>query len=183
MCRVVSCERPSRSRGMCHNHYEMSRRNGAPVARERKAPAFIRAAVASATDDCIEWPYSRSGSGYGQVWTETTMRPAHRVALEMAKGPPPTPEHEAAHAPTVCHNKLCINPRHLRWDTPKGNRADKLIDGTTNRGERCGSAKLSCQQVLAIRADSRSQRAIARDYNVSQSHVSAIKTRARWSHI
>jgi hypothetical protein len=32
---------------------------------------------------------------------------------------------------------------NLRWDTPTNNHADKILHGTTNRGERSGTAKLT----------------------------------------
>jgi hypothetical protein len=52
-----------------------------------------------------------------------------------------------------CHNDgntLNNHINNLRWDTPKNNHADKVRHGTTNRGERCGTAKLTLEQVRAI---------------------------------
>lgn len=52
-----------------------------------------------------------------------------------------------------------------------------------NRGSRCSLAKLTEEIVRAIRLDTRSQPAIARDYGITQSHVSRIKLRKNWAHV
>ena len=84
-----------------------------------------------------------------------------------------------------CHNDgnpMNNNLSNLRWDTPKNNHADKVKHGTTNRGERCGTAKLTLVQVNAIRKDNRLQRIIAEEYGVRQSLISRIKNGVRWQH-
>lgn len=50
-------------------------------------------------------------------------------------------------------------------------------------GERQGSSKLTAAIVSEIRADSRSQSAIARTWGISQSNVSRILTREIWPHV
>jgi hypothetical protein len=84
-----------------------------------------------------------------------------------------------------CHNDgnpWNNNLPNLRWDTPQANQADRVRHGTTNRGERCGAAKLTLEQVRAIRADTRLQRLIAADYGVAESAISRIKGGKRWQH-
>lgn len=84
-----------------------------------------------------------------------------------------------------CHNDGNAFNNHLdnlRWDTPKNNYADKIKHGTTNRGERCATAKLTLEQVRAIRKDDRLQRFIAADYNIAESMISRIKNGVRWQH-
>lgn len=85
-----------------------------------------------------------------------------------------------------CHNDGNPQNNHisnLRWDTPKSNQADRIAHGTTNRGERCGNAKLTETQIIAIRSDSRLQILIAADYGVKQAHISRIKSGVRWGHL
>jgi hypothetical protein len=84
-----------------------------------------------------------------------------------------------------CHNDGNPQNNHLdnlRWDTPKNNHADKVRHGTTNRGERCGTAKLTLEQVRAIRQDDRLQRIIAAEYGVKDNTISRIKSGKRWAH-
>jgi hypothetical protein len=84
-----------------------------------------------------------------------------------------------------CHNDGNPQNNHLsnlRWDTAKNNHADKVKHGTTNRGENCGTAKLTGIQVDAIRQDNRLQRLIAIDYGVRASTISRIKSGVRWKY-
>ena len=84
-----------------------------------------------------------------------------------------------------CHNDGNPQNNHwsnLRWDTPKNNHADKVKHGTTNRGEQCGTAKLTLEQVRSIRQDTRLQRIIAAEYGVKDNTISRIKSFKRWAH-
>ncbi len=70
---------------------------------------------------------------------------------------------------------------NLRYDTPTGNAADRLLHGTHIKGERQNGNKLTEAQVLAIRADTRAQRTIAAEYGIHQKNVSSIQTRKTWA--
>jgi hypothetical protein len=61
--------------------------------------------------------------------------------------------------------------------------ADTIAHGTTNRGERCGTAKLNAEQVLKIRASSETLLALAKAYGVSVSAVHHIKRGLTWKHL
>jgi hypothetical protein len=72
------------------------------------------------TETCWNWTASRMTSGYGQIGIGGKYgRPhgAHRVAYELAVGPIP----EGMQVDHMCHNKLCVNPDHLRAVTNKQN--------------------------------------------------------------
>lgn len=102
----------------------------------------------------------------------------HRLVLEAFVGKCPN-------GMEGCHNDGNPFNNHLfnlRWDTPKNNHADKVKHGTTNRGERSASAKLTLEQVNAIRQDIRTQKEIAKQYGVQQSLISRIKNGVRWQH-
>lgn len=147
---------------------------------------FLRLASIE-TDECVPWPYGCQGDGYGVVHVAgepgATSRLTHRLVLERRVGSCP-PGMVAAHAPGVCHNPRCMNVRHLRWDTEKANQADKITDGTTNRGERSATARLTADQVRAIRsriASGESQRSLAREFGVSHRLVRGIVHRQKWA--
>lgn len=83
-----------------------------------------------------------------------------------------------------CHNDG--NPANgavsnLRYDTPAGNQADRLLHGTHSRGERHGRCRLKEAQVLSIRADTRTQKTIAAEYGISQKYVYDIQCRKSWA--
>ena len=88
-----------------------------------------------------------------------------------------------------CHNDGDpMNNRldNLRWDTRKGNFADRDRHGTTARGERQGAAKLTEVDVRWIRHLSRrgaSQRKIAARFGMSQSTIGSIVRREYWRHV
>lgn len=40
---------------------------------------------------------------------------------------------EGCELPVICHNRGCVNPRHLRWGTRQDNIADRILDGTNRK--------------------------------------------------
>tara|TARA_R100000655_G_scaffold109815_2_gene165676 strand:+ start:900 stop:1223 length:324 start_codon:yes stop_codon:yes gene_type:complete len=99
---------------------------------------------------------------------------------EKVNGPPPTPEHHAAHSCGKGHDG-CVNPKHLYWATPKQNARDKITHGTSNRGERHGNAKLTRDAVTDIRSnttDSKDQ--LAAKYGVTRTTVNDVIAGRRW---
>lgn len=75
---------------------------------------------------------------------------------------------------------------NLAWKTHADNEADKESHGTSARGARNGGAKLSQEDVLAIRS-LRSQGAtlkeIADQFGIAFQTVSKISNKDRWNHI
>lgn len=89
---------------------------------------FIRDAVASSTNDCIVWPFNVARNcKYGYLRYGGKNVTASRLSLILHTGTNPQELH-ACHSPSICHNPLCVNPRHLRWATRAENMADKHLD-------------------------------------------------------
>ena len=181
-CTIEDCHRNHYGRGLCAPHWKRWKRHGDPAA-GRTPPgaglALIEAAIASDSDDCILWPFG-TRTGYGRIQVDGAERMAHRLVLEAHSGPPPDADMVAAHAPVVCHNRACINPRHLRWASVAENHADRILDDTHRRGERTPGSKLTEVQVIKIRKDTRKQCVIAKDYDVSEASISLIKSGKNW---
>jgi hypothetical protein len=129
-------------------------------------------------NECLIWPYARIKAGYAQLGGGKYV---HRLACEELYGPPPTPEHEAAHS---CGNGHlgCVAKRHLSWKTHAENMADKLIHGTHNRGERQGRSKLTEANVREIRQLNGIflDREIAAIFGVSRGTINDIMRRTTW---
>ncbi len=72
---------------------------------------------------------------------------------------------------------------NLRWATPSENAADRVLHGTSPRGERNVQAKLSQAQVAEIRSRAHYFgicRDLAAEFGVSASYISGIPRGARW---
>lgn len=112
---------------------------------------------------------------------EQSWRWAHRLVLQAFVGPCPD-------GMEACHNDG--DPEHnvvenLRWDTRKGNHADKLRHGTMAHGARNGNAKLTEPQVLrafAMYAEGKTKRAIATALGVTPANISCILLGRTWKH-
>lgn len=117
-------------------------------------------------------------SGYGQI-NDRGAKYVHRVSYENAKGPVP-PGLQVLHH---CDNRKCVNPDHLFVGTLKDNMEDMVSKRRQAHGPRCFHARLTVEQVHAIRASDEKQQVIADQYGVTNSLVSLIKARKIWRYV
>ena len=142
-------------------------KNG-PVAREGLTPCWL-------------WTGPRERKGYGSV-TLDGVKGAHRIALMLATGVD-WPELCALHS---CDNPPCCNPDHLRWGTNADNQADKMARRRHAFGVKQHDAKLTEDDVRAIRAALSAgvrQCDLARQYGVTDVLIYYIRTRRIWRHV
>lgn len=109
------------------------------------------------------------------------VRKVHVLVLE-AFDRPRRPGDVAAHLNAVRDDN---RPLNLRWLTHALNMAQREADGNTSRGESHGRAKITADDVRAIRAARgiKSQAALAKDYQLSPASIGFIQTRRNWAHI
>ncbi len=131
------------------------------------------------TATCWDWTGLRSHAGYGHFRFRGGIRRAHRVAWELTRGPIP----DGLCVLHSCDNPSCVRPDHLFLGTNADNIRDKTVKGRAAKGEINGNAKLTAEQVRAIRSDKRLEREIAADFGIVRSHVRAIKAREKWAHL
>lgn len=129
-------------------------------------------------NDCIE---HNQKSRYGMTMQNGKPITMHRKAWIEANGPVPKGL-EVCHR---CNNPKCFNPEHLYVATHAQNIQDAYNDGLISRrvGEEHPKAKLTNNDVVAIRADTRPNSAIAKEYGVTKSTVGRIKRKTIWRHI
>lgn len=109
-------------------------------------------------------------------------RLVHRLIIETFLAP-------AEEGMECCHNNG--NPSdnrlsNLRWDTRKGNHADKIIHGTTIRGSVNHKAKLHESDIPIIRAMSNGGalgKDIAKKFGVTAANISSVLMGKTWSHL
>lgn len=186
ICSIAECGQRALAKGLCNKHYLRLRNHGSttPTFRSNLPGTlleFIEEAVRSQTEECIIWPFYKCNSGYGMMNYQGRKTVAHRVALIMSTGQDPKGM-EAMHGP--CHNRLCVNPRHLSWGTRSRNQLDKVRDGTDSRGEKSWTAKLTEQDVSVIRsrlANGEYATRIAKDYNITSTTIYSIKHGKAWN--
>ena len=134
----------------------------------------------NADTGCWIWTGGAGSHGYGHIYAGKHLR-VHRAAYEVFVGPIPKGQ-IVLHS---CDNPLCFNPKHLSVGTSKMNSQDMVAKGRNRNmtGVSNCNAKLSDHEVLAIRADTRTQVIIAEEYGIDQSLVSKIKTLKIWGHL
>lgn len=109
---------------------------------------------------------------------------SHRWSYEFNLGPIPNDM-------LVCHrcdNPPCVNPGHLFLGTSSDNMKDCVQKGRSvnNRGESCGTAKLTNKQVLDIRSRSvcwGSEKRLAKEFGVNPNTICHIRKGRTWKHV
>jgi hypothetical protein len=140
------------------------------------------------TDTCWWWTGGTSSAGYGAINVsepKRRIRATHRVSYEMHIGQIPA-------GMFVCHrcdNRACVNPAHLFAGTQADNSADmvaKSRQGNSKKGrpgQTNPAAKLTVDQVVAIRNSDEIGTNLAARLNVSKTTISRIRLRKIWRHI
>jgi NUMOD4 motif/HNH endonuclease len=111
-------------------------------------------------------------------------RMIHTLVAEAFLGPRPEGM-QVCHGPNGKHDNRASE---LRYDTPAGNMADCLRDGTDSRGSKSANAKLTEADVIDIRNRASTggwgiQDQLAKEYGVSWANISQIIRRKTWKHI
>lgn len=154
--------------------------NVAPVARfmSKVKPETL------SPDACWIWTGATKGNGYGNVTFRTKNWTAHRLSHHLFKGEIPAGM-DVCH---TCDNRSCVNPLHLFIGSRADNMADCKAKGRTakgdalgdRRGENASGAKLTWDNVRAIRASSLPSTILAPTFGVSPSLLNLIRKHKIW---
>ena len=137
---------------------------------------------------CWLWLGAIGAGGYGVAGKPRMRLPraAHRRSWHLFHGPIP----DGMHVLHKCDVRSCVNPEHLFLGTHQDNMADRDKKGRQAKGERVfvpvkngyrnGRAKVSSEDIEAIRVAEGSQVSIGRRFGLSQPQVSKIKLRQSW---
>lgn len=114
--------------------------------------------------------------------SDKRIRKVHVLVLEAFTGPCPS-GCQCRHIDGNPENNRISN---LAWGTSLENNQDKILHGTSSRGERGSKAKLTNEDVIEIRkrrSDGESLKTIAKDFSLNTATVSQISLRKSWKHI
>ena len=143
---------------------------------------FIAEIITTTSEDCILWPFGVGGNGYGATRDPDLGKQvnAMRRVLQLATGELGV----GLYALHSCHVKLCVNPNHLRWGTPKDNALDGNGHGPINQGTRHGANRYSEDQIRQVRSTDGSRaalKAVAEELGMHFNYADLIWRRKRWA--
>ena len=130
---------------------------------------------------CWNWTQGTSSAGYGLVKFGGEQWIAPRLYYFVFVGPIPEGVMVCHH----CDNPRCVNPDHLFLGTAKDTHDDAVEKGRKpgRRGMRAPNAKLTDDQVRAIRADNRHQAVIGKEYGLHQTAVCRVRNRVSYRNV
>ena len=145
---------------------------------------FLEALAKHYSDECLLWPFAKTGDDYGSFRLHKKNVSVHVAAFEEVNGPVP----EGMWVLHKCDTPPCFNPRHLFLGTCKDNEEDKHRKRRGSYGVNHINHVLTEKQVLEIRSLSRSgvsSYAISRlpQFEVSKQTVLSIVNRRTWNHM
>lgn len=147
--------------------------------------------------ECWEWFANKNGAGYGLLWDYERRRKilAHRYSYERHHGVS-LPAGIGVVIMHTCDNPACVNPAHLVAGTIRANAKDMVQKGRNRYiipanapppphrvGSAHGGAKLTEEQVQAIRAAHGSRASVAQQFGVSAAYVKHIRSGKAWKHV
>jgi hypothetical protein len=148
----------------------------APLVKETPTKRWLRMHLDHQEKEfCLIWPFSRAQNGYAQVGAARLV--PTRVMCEHRNGPPPTPEHQAAHS---CGNGDggCVNPWHLNWRTV----AENQIERYQHQGGPMPRFRLRPEQVDEIRSMKGRERTVdtAARFQCTEANIRQIQSGKTW---
>lgn len=121
-CSIDGCEKKVHSRGWCKKHYTRWARHGDPsLTLYATTPEESFDKNTEWSGSCLIWAALKNNQGYGVISGSSNSGYAHRYAWERAKGVIP----DGKGVDHICHNRACVNVKHLRLSTQAQNMANR----------------------------------------------------------
>lgn len=178
ICSVADCGRPTAARGLCSRHINRLYHGKDPTT---VAPTLIErflGFVTIQTEGCWNWTGATAG-GYGQFSCFGGRIQAHRFSYEVFVA-------GVNHMSLVCHrcdNKRCVRPDHLFEGTASDNMRDMIAKGKHPKSLSKYRAKLTADDVRAIRSADKTVTQMAKDYGVSNATIQKARDGINWKNV
>ena len=140
---------------------------------------FQKSFVPDPNTGCWLWIAAPGSGGYGQISYKNKSTRAHRVSWMIHRGEIP----QGMDVLHKCDCRPCVNPDHLFLGTHVDNAHDRHQKKRDAYGEKHGMAKLTDEDVVAIRQDARSNIELAKLYGLHRTTPQAIRVRKIWKHL
>lgn len=147
--------------------------------REQRIAAFM-SRVRVDDNGCWIWQGEIRADGYGECWCFGKREMPHQAAFRELKCETLKSGEVLRH---TCDVRKCCNPDHIISGTQADNIRDKVARNRQAKGEGHGMVKLTEDQVRLARTSPLSQRAMARQLNVTQQLIGMIRRRELWTHL
>lgn len=148
---------------------------GGPVNVDSIRNRFERAVdVSAGSDACHPWTRARDRDGYGAMKIAGKMHRSNRVTFFLKHG------HWPVIARHTCDNPPCCNGEHIVDGTTLDNQRDRRRNGTAPVNAQNPNAKLTEDDVRAIRASAEPGKTLAARYGVQDACISKIRKRRTW---
>ena len=139
----------------------------------------FRRSFTEAPSGCWEWTEGKEEHGYGRFCFNGCQKLAHRVSWSLHRGVLSDEDFVLHH----CDNPGCVNPDHLFLGTQEDNMKDMAAKNRACKGMEKRNSKLSDSQVVEILKSTDRVCSIAKQFGVSYSIISEIRSRKRWKHV
>jgi len=156
-----------------HSDYEVS--NHGRVRRVKAAHSHLQWRVGTVLKG------NKTKGRYLQVQLNGKPLFVHRLVATAFHGLPPDPNAVVMHIDEDA--ELYNAAWNLKWGTTAENIEDWIAKKRTLAGSRNGNAKLTEDDIRAIRSSSETQRSLASKYRVSRGLISMIKNGKAWAHV
>lgn len=133
------------------------------------------------SDECMLWPYSLDGHGYGQLTAKAIQESpvsVPRLAFFYTHGrwPQPCARH-------TCDTPRCFNPAHIIEGTKAENTADMMVRNRFVRPTAIITEEIVRQIRIEYAAGNVFHRELALKYGISRREVNRIVLRHRWKQV
>lgn len=138
-------------------------------AKDKTADQFFALTIPEPNSGCWIWAGVLSSDGYGQVRSGGVKKKAHRLSVEIHKGPIPAGMWVCHH----CDNPACVNPDHLYIGTAAENGRDQMT-----RRRHAARLRLDVVQEQEVAASDAPIAVLARQYGVDRTTIRRARANA-----